>query len=213
MADYQTDDEKVEAIKKWWKDNGLSVAAGVAIGLAAVYGWRAWVDHREGVGQQASAAFEQLLVASEGPDSAGALAQAEAIRKGFGGSAYASLADLTEAKVKLKAGDPAGAMTALQRVVDQAPEPGLARIAALRLARIALDQGDLDRASAIAGKYAANGASGGAFSGDFAAVQGDIAAAQGRVADARAAYERAIAAGASMSQLLRLKLDNLPAAG
>jgi len=209
MADYQTDDEKVEAIKKWWKDNGLSVAAGVAIGLAAVYGWRTWVDHREGAGQQASAAFEHLMVVSEGPDSAGALAQAEAIRQGFGGSAYASLADLTEAKVKLKAGDPAGAMTALQRVVDQAPEPGLARIAALRLARIALDQGDLDRASAIAGKYA----DAGAFSGDFAAVQGDIAAAQGRVADARAAYERAIAAGASMSQLLRLKLDNLPAAG
>lgn len=209
MADYETDDEKVEAIKKWWKDNGLSVAAGVAIGLAAVYGWRAWVDHREGVGQQASAAFEQLMVVSEGSDSAGALAQAEAIRQGFSGSAYASLADLTEAKVKLKADDPAGAMTALQRVVDQAPEPSLARIAALRLARIALDQGDLDRASAIAGKYA----DAGAFSGDFAAVQGDIAAAQGRVADARAAYERAIAAGASMSQLLRLKLDNLPTDG
>jgi predicted negative regulator of RcsB-dependent stress response len=209
MADYETDDEKVEAIKKWWKDNGLSVAAGVAIGLAAVYGWRAWVDHREGVGQQASAAFEQLMVVSEGSDSAGALAQAEAIRQGFSGSAYASLADLTEAKVKLRADDPAGAMTALQRVVDQAPEPGLARIAALRLARIALDQGDLDRASAIAGKYA----DAGAFSGDFAAVQGDIAAAQGRVADARAAYERAIAAGASMSQLLRLKLDNLPTDG
>ena len=89
MADYETDDEKVEAIKKWWKDNGVSVVAGVAIGLAAVYGWRAWVQHREGVGQQASAAFEQLLVAAEGPDSAGALAQAEAIRQGYGGSAYA----------------------------------------------------------------------------------------------------------------------------
>jgi predicted negative regulator of RcsB-dependent stress response len=210
MADYETDDEKVEAIKKWWKDNGLSVVAGVAIGLAAVFGWRAWVSHREGVGQQASAAFEQLMVAAEGPDRAGALAQAQAIRQSFGGSAYASLADFMEAKVKLKDGDPSGAVAALQRVMDQAPDPALGRIAALRLARIVLDQGDLERASAIAGKYAADS---GAFSGDFAAIQGDVAAAQGRVADARAAYERAIAAGASLTQLLRLKLDNLPAAG
>ena len=209
MADYETDDEKVEAIKKWWKDNGVSVVAGVAIGLAAVYGWRAWVQHREGVGQQASAAFEQLLIAAEGPDAAGALAQADAIRQGYGKSAYASLAELMEAKVKLKAGDMAGAVAALQRVMDKAPDPALGRIAALRLARIVLDQGDLGRASAIADKYAGSGA----FSGDFAAIQGDIAAAQGRTADARAAYERAIAAGASLSQLLRLKLDNLPAAG
>lgn len=209
MADYETDDEKVEAIKKWWKDNGISIVAGLAIGLAAVYGWRAWVQHREGVGQQASAAFEQLLATAEGPDSASALAQAEAIRQGYGSSAYASLADLIEAKVKLKAGDPAGAVVALQRVMDKAADPALGRIAALRLARIVLDQGDLERALVITGKYADNGA----FGGDFAAIQGDIAAAQGRTDDARAAYERAIAAGASLPELLRLKLDNLPAAG
>ncbi len=51
------------------------------------------------------------------------------------------------------------------------------------------------------------------FGGDFAAVQGDIAASQGRYDEARQAYERAIAAGASLSELLRLKLQNLPAAG
>ncbi len=209
MADYETDDEKVEAIKKWWKENGMSVVAGVAIGLAAVFGWRAWVEHRELVGQQASAAFEQLMASAEGEDSAAALAQADAIRAGFGGSAYASLADLMVARVKLKAGDAAGAVAALEQVMTQAPDPALARIAALRLARILLDKGDLDRAAAIAAQYADTGS----FSGDFAAIQGDIAASQGRVAEARTAYERAIAAGASLSQLLKLKLDNLPAAG
>jgi predicted negative regulator of RcsB-dependent stress response len=42
VTPYETDDEKVEAIKKWWKDNGISVATGVVIGLAVVFGWRAW---------------------------------------------------------------------------------------------------------------------------------------------------------------------------
>lgn len=209
MAEYETDDEKVEAIKKWWRENGFSVAAGVAIGLTAVFGWRAWVSHREAVSQQASTAFEQLMITAEGEDTAMALAQAKAIRDGFGSTAYASLADLMEARVKLKAGDPAGAVAILERVAAKAPDPALARIAALRQARILLDQGDLDRAGAIAAKYADSGS----FGGDFAAIQGDIAASQGRIAEARQAYERAIAAGASLSQLLRLKLDNLPAAG
>jgi predicted negative regulator of RcsB-dependent stress response len=208
MADYETDDEKVEAIKKWWKENGISVAAGLAIGLTAVFGWRAWVDYRESVSQQASNAFEQLMVAAEDDDAAAALAQVQAIRDGFGSTAYASLAGLMEARVKLKAGDPAGAWRP-ERVMTQAPDPALAQIAALRLARILLDQGELDRAGAVAAKYGATGG----FAGDFAAIQGDIAASQGRYTEARQAYEKAIASGASLSQLLQLKLDNLPAAG
>jgi predicted negative regulator of RcsB-dependent stress response len=209
MADYETDDEKVEAIKKWWKENGISVAAGLAIGLTAVFGWRAWVDYRESVSQQASNAFEQLMVAAEDDDAAAALAQVQAIRDGFGSTAYASLAGLMEARVKLKAGDPAGAISALERVMTEAPDPALAQIAALRLARMLLDQGELDQAGAVAAKYGATGG----FAGDFAAIQGDIAASQGRYTEARQAYERAIASGASLSQLLQLKLDNLPAAG
>jgi predicted negative regulator of RcsB-dependent stress response len=209
MADYETDDEKVEAVKKWWKENGLSVVAGLVIGLTAVFGWRFWVDYRESVSQQASAAFEQLLAAAEGEDTAAALAQAQAIRDGFESTAYASLADLMEARVKLKAGDPAGAAAALERVMTKAPDPALSRIAALRLARILLAQGDLDRAGAVAAQYAADRS----FGGDFAAIQGDVAASQGRYAEARQAYERAMAAGASLSQLIQLKLDNLPAAG
>ncbi len=209
MADYETDDEKVEAIKRWWKENGASVVAGLAIGLTAVFGWRYWVDYRESVGQQASTAFEQLMMTAEGEDSAAALAQAQAIRDGFGSTAYASLADLMEARVKLKAGDPTGAIAALERVVAKAPDPALSRIAALRLARVFLDQGDLDQAGAIAAKYAEDAS----FGGDFAAVQGDIAASQGRYAEARQAYARAMAAGASLSQLIQLKIDNLPAAG
>ena len=209
MADYETDDEKVEAIKKWWKENGVSVVAGLAIGLTAVFGWRFWVDYRESVGQQASTAYEQLMMTAEGDDTATALAQAQAIRDGFGTTAYASLADLMEARIKLKAGDPAGAVVALERVMTKAPDPALSRIAALRLARILLDQGDLDRAGAIAAKYADDRG----FGGDFAAIQGDIAASQGRYAEARQAYERAITTGASLSQLIQLKLDNLPAAG
>jgi predicted negative regulator of RcsB-dependent stress response len=50
---YETDDEKVEAIKAWWKENGVAIVMGVAIGLGAIVGWRYWGDYRDSVAGQA----------------------------------------------------------------------------------------------------------------------------------------------------------------
>ncbi|MBK5967828.1 YfgM family protein, partial [Thiorhodovibrio winogradskyi] len=65
MVDLQTDEEKAEAIKKWWKENGVAVVTGVAIGLAAIFGWRGWTGYQEQRGQQASLAFEELLMTTD----------------------------------------------------------------------------------------------------------------------------------------------------
>lgn len=89
------------------------------------------------------------------------------------------------------------------------PDPGLTRIAALRLTRVLIAEGNLSTASDLAAKYD----EGGSFAGAFAAARGDIASADGRPEDARAAYEQAIAAGAPNPEELRLKLENLPPAG
>lgn len=209
MSEYETDDEKVESIKKWWKENGLSVAAGLGLGLAVVFGWRAWNDYRSNVGASASAAFEQLVVSAEQGQADSAVKQAEILSSEFGSTPYPALGSLVIAKVLYEKGDAAGAITALQRVIAKAPDPALTRLAGLRLARIQLAQGQADAAAATVAAHD----DGKAFAGDFAAVRGDIAAARGDHAKARAEYEKAIAAGAGLPQLIRLKLDNLPAAG
>ena len=208
MSTYETDDEKVEALKKWWKENGLSVVAGVGIGLAAVFGWRGWVGYQDAVGQQASAAFEQLLATADGGITDSALKQTELLAKDYGSTAYATFATLLRARLELEAGNSTAARTALEQAISDSPEPGLARIAALRLARLLIDEGNLSEAASIVNKHD----DGGNFSGDFAALRGDIAAAEGRNQDARQAYEQALAAGAAAQDLLRLKLDNLPPA-
>ena len=209
MSDYETDDEKVEAIKKWWKENGMSVVIGLAVGLAAVYGWRAWTDYRNSVGSQASAAFEQLAASAEAGQLDSAAKQEEILSNRFGSTPYPSFGALVIAKARYDQGDAAGAITTLQQVIAKAPDPALARLAALRLARIQLAEGQLDAAAATVAAHDKTPA----FAGDFAAVRGDIAAARGDHAGARREYERAIAAGTSLPQLIRLKLDNLPAAG
>ena len=207
MAELTTDDETVEAIKKWWKENGTAVVAGIAIGLVAVFGWRAWVNHQDQIGQRASLAFEQVLMATAGGQFELAANQAEALREEYDNTAYAALADLALAKVHVEQEDLAGAAKALRSALAAAPTPGLAKLAALRLAQVLIAQDELDEALAVIETED----DGTAFSADFAALRGDIALAQGNSAEARAAYERAIAGGAGLQRLIELKLQHLPA--
>ncbi len=208
MNAYETDEEKVEAIKGWWKENGVSVVGGLAIGLAAVFGWRAWVDHQEGLAQQASSAFEQLVATVETGNPDAARTQAALLLEKHGDSAYGTLTNLMLARVEMVAKQPQAARKALEQAIAQAPDPGLARVAALRLARLLMDQGELDAAAALIAQQD----QGAAFKGDFAALRGDLALAGGRTAEARAAYDQAIALGATNAALLQFKVENLPPA-
>lgn len=209
MSQYETDEEKVEAIRKWWKENGTSVIAGVVIGLALVFGWRGWIQYRDGVRAQASAGFEQVLASVDLGQTESATEGAERLNQEFGSTPYAALGSLVAAKARYEAGDTAGAVAQLQRVLAKAPDPALSRLAAVRLARIQVADGQLEAAAATVQAHD----DGLAFAGDFAAVRGDIAAARGDLVKAREEYERAIAAGTGLPQLIRLKLDNLPAPG
>ncbi|WP_296805403.1 tetratricopeptide repeat protein [Thiocapsa sp.] len=206
---YETDDEKVEAIKTWWKENGVAIVMGIAIGLGAIVGWRYWGDYRDSVAAQGSTVFDQVLANAATGQTEAVVTQARMLNDEFSSTPYAALGALVEAKALYESGQAEAAMTALAGVIGGAPEPALARVAALRLARIQVAEGRLDEAAKTIADYDTSPE----FAGDFAAVRGDIAAARGDTAGAREAYEQAIAEGTGFSQLLRLKLDNLPAAG
>lgn len=209
MINYETDEERAEAIKKWWKDNSLSIVLGVGIGLGAIFGWRAWMDYRETVRQQASAAFERLLVAADAGDAQSARAQSKLLREEFAATTYATLASLVRARVEVEAGNLAAARSALEQAIAGSPAPGIRRITALRLARVLIAEGDLEGAAGLVARHDDSGG----FGGAFAALRGEIAETQGHSADARAAYEQALAAGAPNADQIRMKLDNLTPAG
>lgn len=42
-----TEEEQVEALKKWWKENGTAVIVGVVIGISAVVGFWKWREYRD----------------------------------------------------------------------------------------------------------------------------------------------------------------------
>ncbi|MGQ9659484.1 MAG: YfgM family protein [Thermochromatium sp.] len=204
----KTDEEKVEAIKAWWKNNGLAVIVGAVIGLLAVWGWQWWIGHREHIASQASMIFDQLMLDAADRQIEAMSRQLNRLKDDFGSTPYVALGALVAAKALYEAGQTDQAMAALQNAIDTAPDPAIARLAALRLARLQFAENRLDAAAKTIDTYDVSPA----FAGEFAAVRGDIATARGDWDGARAAYQRAIESGSSLLPLIRLKLDNLPTA-
>ena len=65
MDVYGTEEEKIEAIKKWWNQNGKSIIAGIVIGITAIYGWRGYINYNISQEKVASIIYEKLLNASK----------------------------------------------------------------------------------------------------------------------------------------------------
>jgi predicted negative regulator of RcsB-dependent stress response len=206
MSTYLSDEEQVEALKKWWKENGKSVIGGVVLGLLIVGGWRGWQHYDRGQGEAAAARYQQVLVAAQAGQAETAYSLAARLEAESAGSPYTYLAALQVARLKAASGDKAGARGRLEWVRLNAEDPAIRQLANLRLARVLVDAGELDDAQRIL-----DGAAKDAFAPELAELRGDVARARGEMAGARSAYEEALR-GNPDNPLLRMKLEDVPSA-
>lgn len=201
------EEEQVEQLKKWWSENGKSMLAGLAIGLAAVVGWSSWQTWERSQTELASARYAELVDDAAAGRHTLALSQAEAIAGEFPDSAYASLASLIGARAAVLTDAPDKARQHLEWVVEHASFPELVPIARLRLARLKLDAGQYDDALAELDRIDSA-----PFLGSVAELRGDIHRARGDRDAARESYE-SLLGDAELSQTTRLrvqmKLDDL----
>lgn len=204
MTGYQTEEEQVEAIKNWWKENGKSAVIGVVLGVGGVLGWQAWNQHHQNVAAQGAVKYEQLVQASDQGAVDSAIKQAELLNKEFEGTAYAVFAALELARLQQQQGDAAGARQQLEWVLNNTPEQALQQIARLRLGRLLLSEGDLAGAQRVI-----EGAPTDSFAGEFALLRGDIALAKNEQNAARKAYQEALAGNVGNPDLVQMKLDDL----
>jgi predicted negative regulator of RcsB-dependent stress response len=202
MSEFKTEEEQVEAIKRWWKENGASVIAGLVIGLGGVFGWQTWGNYKDRIGAEAALAFNQLVAAVDSGDKASAVKQAELMRSNFDNS-YAVFAAMAQARVKLDEGDAESAISHLEWASQNADNPSLKQLVELNLARLLVDQGELDAAEKLVKSEQ------GGFAGEFAVIRGDIAFARGDKAAAATAYTQAMTLEVSNRNLLQMKLDDL----
>ena len=61
MEEYRTEEEQVEALRRWWQENGRSIIAAVIIALAASFSWQTWESSQEGHQEEASTVYEAML--------------------------------------------------------------------------------------------------------------------------------------------------------
>lgn len=208
MAIYDTEEEQVEALKRWWKENSQAVIIGTIVGVGLILGADFWKSQQRDKRQQASTIYEQLMAAdTEGKaDQVDKLGQSIGLQ--YGSTPYANYAALFQAKAKVKSGDIPAAKAILEKVIASGDNT-LKNVAKLRLISLMLAAGEYEQGlKLIAETDAASAAS---FSPNYEELKGDLYVALNRPDEARTAYENAVRDGAQ-SPLLQFKLDDLTAA-
>lgn len=212
MESYRSEEEQVEALKGWWKENGRSTMMGVVLALGLGFGWQAWQKNTEQAAQNASNLYQQMLQAlSAEEDQTTTIGRqiAKELKDSHRGTVYAQFAALHLARLAVNDGEPALAEQELRWTVAMADaSDDIHQIAQLRLARVLAAQDKYDEALALLQSAS------GDFVASFAIAEGDILLQQGFEAEALTAYQGAAAAldqDAPVPQTLQDKLEYLGA--
>jgi predicted negative regulator of RcsB-dependent stress response len=204
---YQTEEEQLEALRKWWDENGKSALFGVILGLGAIFGWRAWQTHNIETMESASNTYQAALVATGINDRAVAREKAIEVLSNYGDTGYAIYARLILAYIDNIESKYDSAAEHLKSAMEQTDNDSIHHEINLRLAKVYIASGKIDDALSLV-----NNVDTGNFSAQYAEVKGDIYAAQGKVEDARQAYEQAIAGAGELAydpSVLNLKIQAL----
>lgn len=221
---YDTDEEQLEALKRWWKENGTSLIAGIVIVAAVYFGIGQFQESRRNEAGQASERYQLLsdlalanmtqVIGDQ--DMVAAQATYTDLKQNFPDSIYTRYGALIMARFHVEQGNLERAAAELQWILDN-PELGLFNeadeelftITSLRLARVKLAQGQPSEALSLIESLEIKDA----FLPAYAEIEGDIQLALGNRDAARASYERALAAlqesGTGNPVLLQMKLYDL----
>ncbi|MDQ2971439.1 MAG: tetratricopeptide repeat protein [Rhodanobacteraceae bacterium] len=201
--------EQSEQVRKWLRENGLSIVIGVVLALALIFGWRQWQAHRAIHGAQAAERYAALQTALASGQSAQVDSAAATLEKDYADSPYAALGAAARADLAVGQGRLDEAHAAMQWAVDHEKTAALLSLYILRLARVELAQDKAKQALAHLDSMPAR---------DYRAMaqelRGDALLKLGHATDARNAYAAALTAlskdaAPGQRQLLQMKLDDL----
>ena len=191
MADV-TEDEQVEAIKRWFEDNGTFLVVGIIVVLSIVFGFRTWETQTRETAEAASAKYEDLIAAvtispldelSEENLSTGQFI-AQELKQEYSGTVYSHFAAMHIAKIYVQSGDLDAGLKELEWVLANDPEEKIKAIASIRVARVLHGQGKNEAA---------------------------LAQIDETNSTAREAYQRAVNAQQNKRPMTQMKLDDLVA--
>ena len=199
MEIYSTEEQQAEAIKRFFRENGLALGIGIVAGLGGLYGWKAYNQSQITNAENASDSFNQLV------ESGAVLENADNFIKNNSESSYSTLAAFVAAKEAVEKGDLDTASEKLNWIITNEQSKELKATATMRLARVHLAQKQFEQAlTTLNAQLPAS------FTAAVAELKGDVYAAQGDKAEARSQYQAAADnGGLDNNPLLQIKLDDL----
>jgi predicted negative regulator of RcsB-dependent stress response len=217
VADHITEEEQIEALKRWWDENGKQIMLAIVLTVGGYFGWQAWTDHLDDQTAAASLVYQEMLDNMDkvapgealDADKQTEISQlAETLKQDYSNTQYAFYAALIKAKLAVESADLSTANTELRWAMDNADEAVNENIARLRLARVEAAAGNLDAALQLV-----QGVDAGEMKSAFDEAKGDFYQQQGNSGAAYSAYEAAMmgvdAGNSSASQLLQLKISQV----
>lgn len=194
IDDLLDEHEQSERVRIWIRNNAAGMIGGVALGLAAIYGWFWWQDKQTAEHQKTSDQYQAIVADLK----AGKLKEAQAASAALKGSSYAALAALDLAKAQADGGKRDDAIATLRGV--SAEDAAIQAVATQRLARLLIDAGKSEEALTLLQNVDEP------LAHD---VRGDALFALGRKEQAQKAYEKALTGldeGSQLRPLIELKL-------
>lgn len=214
MSAHLTEEEQIEALKRWWKDNGTATLAAVAITAGGWFAWGQYTNHLQNKADAGSVLYKEFAEIQEKvqfgdaseEDQKTAEHLATQLIQEHDGSLYEDFARLHMAKMAVAEENFDEAKTQLLSVIDSAADETLPYVAKLRLARVYFAEKDYDKALDMLDASVPD-----SFAASFAELRGDILMAKKDFAEAKTAYETAMSsevANPMRQSLIQLKIDN-----
>lgn len=204
MAYSIEEEQEINQLKDWWKENGKTIIVAFILGVGGMFGWRYWQAHQAEQIAQASAQYDALIYSAQ-QDEQAKKANIEQFVQANRKTAYAVFALLDEAKKATEKQDFAAAEVNLNQALTQSQDEVLTSIVALRLSAVQFQLGQLDNALTTL-----NQVKGESFNARKAILTGDIQVAKGDKVAAKNSFEQAQQSGSQLEQqMAKMKLNNL----
>lgn len=204
MEIYSTEEQQVEAIKKYWQDNGTQIIVGALLGLGGFFAWNQYVDSKIEAQEAASAAYDQFVEKSDSADT-NLSSELQQFVDAHGESGYAIFVNLIAAKKSVEDSKFEQALTELSAAAKLTTDQTLSGLIATRIARVNIELKQYDAALTALNSIKDEG-----YKSRVAELKGDVFLAQGNEDKARVEYQAAAdAGGLTGNALLKMKLDDL----
>ncbi|MCF6194033.1 MAG: tetratricopeptide repeat protein [Kangiellaceae bacterium] len=205
---YQTEEQQVEQLKDWWKDNGTPLMVGAALGLSGFFGWKFYTEKQIAYQEAASTLYISVTEELEKDDNSLLIEHANAIKNNFSDTSYAVLSVFHLAKIAVDKADLDTASQELNWILDNHSSNELAAIARIRLARIFIAQQKVEQAIELLDFDSDSG-----YFEVANLIKGDALSVLGNKAEALEAYKAANNAGKTTvgHPTLKLLIDDLTA--